>query len=73
MTANTTIKLMKVISTICLALLPLLLLISGLGFAFLIGLLASFLVYALIDNDLVVAIYTGYLIAIMFFGIVLYL
>ena len=73
MTANTTIKLMKVLSTVCLALLPALLLISGLGFAFLIGLLASFLVYTLIDNDLVVAIYTGYLIAIMFFGIVLYL
>lgn len=73
MTANTTIKLMKVLSTVCLALLPLLLLISGLGFAFLLSLLASFLVYTLIDNDLVVAIYTGYLIAIMFFGIVLYL
>lgn len=73
MTANTTIKLMKVLSTVCLVLLPMLLLISGLGFAFLIGLLASFLVYTLVDNDLVVAIYTGYLIAIMFFGIVLYL
>lgn len=73
MTAITTTKLMKILSTVCLALLPALLLISGLGFTFLIGLLASFLVYALIDNDLVVAIYTGYLIAIMFFGIVLYL
>lgn len=73
MTAITTTKLMKILSTVCLALLPALLLISGLGFTFLIGLLASFLVYALIDNDLVVASYTGYLIAIMFFGIILYL
>jgi len=73
MTTNTTIKLMKVLSTVCLALLPALLLISGLGFAFLLSLLASFLVYALTDNDLVVAGYTGYLIAIMFFGVIFYL
>lgn len=73
MTTNTTIKLMKVLSTVCLALLPVLLLISGLGFAFLLSLLASFLVYALTDNDLVVAGYTGYLIAIMFFGVIFYL
>ena len=68
----------KMISVIAVGLLPAINLIQGYhtgkgGLAFLIALVASLSAYRLIKSDLLSAIYTGYLIAIMFFGIVLYL
>lgn len=68
----------KMISVIAVGLLPAFNLIQGYhtgrgGLVFLVALVASLSAYRLIKSDLLSAIYTGYLIAIMFFGIILYL
>lgn len=68
----------KMISLIAVGLLPAFNLIQGYqtgkgGLVFLVALVASLSAYRLIKSDLLSAIYTGYLIAIMFFGIILYL
>lgn len=68
----------KMISLIAVGLLPAINLIQGYhtgkgGLVFLVALVASLSAYRLIKSDLLSASYTGYLIAIMFFGIILYL
>lgn len=65
---------LKGLSTLALSALPALTLMSNTGFVFLLGLLASPLVFKQIeDYEILVAVYAGYLLAIAFFGIVFFL